>query len=224
MLKTIFRNRPFVRLVIMWTAWCFSSNLCGPYLGRYSVNDMGLSFMQMMIFGTAASSVAAILVMQRWGRALNEYGCRSVMLVAAFLAGIMDAFYLFSSPGSVWPVLLRNFFGAMCWSGSNLAANSMQLSATPDEGRPSYIAVFACVTSLIGVALGTMCGGALLESWESAGWFASGGLDRLKMLVLLSVVLRILVAVFLVPPLENDREGTPRQLISAILHPRRRSF
>lgn len=224
MLKTIFRNRPFVRLVIMWTAWCFSSNLCGPYLGRYSVNDMGLTFMQMMVFGTAASSVAAILVMQRWGRALNEYGCRSVMLVAAFLAGIMDAFYLFSTPGSVWPVLLRNFFGAMCWSGSNLAANSMQLSATPDEGRPSYIAVFACVTSLIGVALGTMCGGALLESWESAGWFVSGGLDRLKMLVLLSVVLRILVAVFLVPPLENDREGTPRQLISAILHPRRRSF
>ncbi len=217
MMKGILQDRAFVRLVIMWTAWCFTANLCGPYLGRYSVSDMGLSFMQMMLFGTAAASVAAILVMPGWGRALNRYGCRSVMLVAGIAAAVTDAFYLFSAPGSVWPVLLRNFFGALCWSGTNLAANSMQLSATPDEGRPSYIAVFACVTSLVGVALGTLCGGSLLEAWESAGWFTAGGFDRLKMLVVISVSLRLLVALLLVPPLENDREGTPRQLLNAMI-------
>jgi len=106
----------------------------------------------------------------------------------------------------------------MCWSGTNLAANSMQLSATPDEGRPAYIAVFACVTSLVGVSLGTMCGGALLEAWEDAGWFTGGGfLDRVKVLVILATTLRLLSVWLLVPPLENDREGTPRQLLSALL-------
>ena len=217
MMKSIFRNRPFVRLVVMWTAWCFTANLCGPYLGRYSVSDMGLSFMQMTAFGTAAASIAAILVTPGWGRALNQFGCRSVMLVAGLAAAVTDAFYLLSAPGSVLPVLLRNFVGALCWSGTNLAANSMQLSATPDEGRPSYIAVFACLTSLVGVALGTMCGGALLEAWEQAGWFTGGtGPDRLKMLVILSVALRLAVALLLVPPLENDRDGTPRQLLAAL--------
>lgn len=227
-MKAVFREKPFVRLTVMWTAWSFTSNLCGPYLGRYSVSDMGLTFMQMMIFGTAAASVASILVMPGWGRALNRYGCRSVMLVAGFTAAGTDAFYLLSSPGNVLPVLLRNFFGALCWSGTNLAANSMQLSATPDEGRPSYIAVFACVSSLLGVSLGTLCGGALLELWEGAGWFTGGGfLDRLKVLVLLSVLLRLLVVGRLVPPLENDRDGTPRQLISALakkLHFHRNSW
>jgi len=218
MMKTVFREKPFVRLVVMWTAWCFTSNLCAPYLGRYSVSDMGLTFMQMMIFSTAAASVASILVMPGWGRALNRYGCRSVMLVAGFTCAVTDAFYLLSTPGNVWPVLLRNFFGAMCWSGTNLAANSMQLSATPDEGRPAYIAVFACVTSLVGVSLGTMCGGALLEAWEGAGWFTGGGfLDRVKVLVILATTLRLLSVWLLVPPLENDREGTPRQLLSALL-------
>lgn len=214
-LKTIRKNRAFCRLTVMWTAWCFTSNLCAPYLARYSVNEMGLSFMQMTAFGTAAAAVATVLVMPRWGRALNQYGCRNIMLASTLITSLTDLFYLFSVPGSIWPVLLRNFIGAACWSGCNLAANSMQLSSSPDEARPSYIAVFACVTSLAGVALGTLCGGAMLESWEGAGWF-SGGLDRVKALIILSAGLRLLVTFFLVTPLENDRDQTPAQMTAAV--------
>ena len=94
----------------------------------------------------------------------------------------------------------------------------MQLSASPDDARPSYIAVFACVTSLIGTTLGTLAGGALLEGWETAGLF-TGGLDRMKMLVILSVTLRLLVALLLVPRLQNDRDGTPMQLLAAVARP-----
>jgi len=216
-LKSIRSNRPFCALVTMWTAWCFTSNLCGPYLARYSINEMSLSFMQMTVFGSAASAIATVLVMRRWGRAMSRYGCRSVMLVSTVITSLTDGFYLFSVPGAVWPVLLRNLVGAACWSGANLAANSMQLSASPDEARPSYIAVFACVTSLVGVALGTLCGGALLEGWENAGWF-SGSFDRFKVLILISVILRLLVALLLVRPLENDREGTPRDMVTDALH------
>ncbi|MBR6187254.1 MAG: MFS transporter [Clostridia bacterium] len=214
-LKDIFRNKPFLRLVVMWTAWCFAANTCGPYLSRYSVNEMGLSFTQMMIFGTAAASVSTILVMSRWGKALDHFGCRTVMLTAAAVMSAVDGFYLFSTPGNVIPVLLRNFVGAMFWSGTNLAANSMQLSASPDEMRPSYIAVFACVTSLVGTTLGTLFGGTLLEAWKQAGLF-TGAFDRYKMLIVVSICLRLLTTWVLVPPLQNDRDGTPRQLIAAV--------
>lgn len=214
-LRDIARNKPFLRLTVMWTAWCFTANLCGPYLSRYSMNEMGLSFTQMMVFGTAAASVATILVMSRWGRALDRFGCRSVMLTAGVAASLTDGFYLLSVPGSVWPVLLRNFAGAMFWSGTNLSANSMQLSASPDEARPSYIAVFACVTALAGTALGTLAGGALLEGFRQASWF-TGVLDRYKALILLSVILRFTITLLLVPPMENDREGTPGQLIQSV--------
>ena len=215
-IREILKNRPFLRLVIMWTAWCFASNLCAPYLSRYSVNEMGLSFTQMMLFGSVAASVATVLVMTRWGKAMNQFGCRSVMLVAALATSLTDAFYLFSTPGNIWPVLLRNFLGAMFWSGCNLAANSMQLSTSSEEARPSYIAIYACITSLAGVALGTLTGGFLLEQWEGAGRLIAG-LDRYKVMILLSVVLRMAVALLLVRPLENDREGTPAQLTASIL-------
>ena len=214
-LKAIRKNRPFCRLVVMWTAWCFASNLCGPYLARYSINEMGLSFVQMTVFGTASAAVATVLVMSFWGRALNSYGGRNIMLISCLITSLSDLLYLFSVPGSVWPVLLRNFFGAAWWSGGNLAANSMQLSTSSDDARPSYIAVFACITSLAGIALGTLCGGTLLETWEGMGWF-TGGLDRVKALIILSAVLRFLVTLLLVPPLENDRDLSIRQAFSAI--------
>jgi len=199
----------------MWTAWCFTSNLAGAYLGRYAMKEMGLNYMQMMVFGTMTASLSTILVMPKWGRALNHFGCRSVMLVAAICGSLPPAFFLLSTPGSIWPLFLNNLIGSMFWSGCNLSASSMQLSYSPDETRPSYIAIFSCVTSLVGVALGTMTGGALLEAWDSAGWF-TGSFDRYKALIALSVTLRLTITLLLVPPMKNDREGTPRQLLAAI--------
>ncbi len=220
-IRDVAGNRPFLRLIGMWTAWCFTANLCEPYLYRYSINEMGLTFTQMMLFGSAAAAMGTILAIGRWGRALDRYGCRSVMMVAATAASLTNLFYLISAPGSIWPVLLRNFAGALFWSGSNLAANSMQLSCSPDDTRPSYIAVFSCVTALLGMALGAMAGGALLEGLEGLRWF-TGSFDRYKALILFSCVLRFLSVLLLVPPLENDREGTPRELARSLVKWRRR--
>ena len=214
MFKDVWQNKPFRRLIIMWTAWCFTANLSGAYLSRYAVNEMGLNFMQIMIFGTMAASVSTIFVMPRWGSALNRFGCRSVMLVAGIGASLTPIFFLLSTPGSIWPLFLHNFIGAMFWSGTNLSANSMQLSCSPDEGRPSFIAIFSCITALAGTALGTMMGGTLLETWEGAGWF-TGGFDKYMALITLSVVLRFAITLLLVPSMENDREGTPRQLMAS---------
>lgn len=209
------KNPSFRRLIAMWTGWCFTANLCEPYLSRYSINEMGLSFTQMTLCGTAVASVTTILVMRRWGRAMEGFGARSVMLVAASGAALTNAFYLFSSPGAVWPVVLRNALGAAFWCGSNLAANTMQLYASPDDERPLYVAVFSCVTALAGVALGSLTGGLLLEWWEAAGWFA-GAFDRYKALILLSTLLRAATVALLAPKLSNDREGTPGQLLRSI--------
>ncbi len=212
----VLKDPAFRSLIVMWTAWCFTANLCEPYLSRYSINMMGLSFTQMTVFGTAASAVMTILMMTHWGHAMDRFGSRSVMMVAALGAASANAFYLFSSPGAVWPVLLRNALGAAFWCGSNLAANNMQLYSSPDEGRPIYVAVFSCVTALVGMALGSLTGGVLLEAWESAGWF-SGAFDRYKALIVLSTALRYAAVLLLVPPLTNDRDGTPGQLVRAVL-------
>ena len=210
--RDAFKNRPFRLFMLMWTAWSFTTNLCEPYLTRYSINVMGLNFTQMMLCGTAVASVMTILAIRHWGRAMESFGSRSVMIVAGTGAAVANAFYLFSAPGAVWPVLLRNAVGAAFWCGSNLAANSMQLTASPDDERPIFIAVFSCVTALLGMTLGSVTGGALLEWWETSGLFA----DRYKVLIAISTLLRIATVAILATRLENDREGTPRQLLAAL--------
>lgn len=218
----VLKNKPFMSLIIMWTAWCFTANLSGVYLTPYSMNEMGLNFMQIMIFSTIAAAVVSIFVMPRWGRMIDQFGCRNVMMVSCVVASLTPLFYLLSSPGNIWPTLLHNTVGAMFWCGCNLTASNMQLSCSPDESRPMHIAVFSCVTALAGTMFGSLAGGALLETWESAGMF-TGAIDRYQVLIILSVVLRLGFTLLLTPRLAPDNEAGPkdlvRHLVRAAAHP-----
>lgn len=216
------KNKPFRQLTIMWTAWCFTANLSGAYLTPYAMNTMGLNFMQITLFGTVAASVATIIIVPRWGRALDQYGARNVMLLGCIGASLTPLFYLISTPGNVLPTLLHNLVGALFWCGSNLAANNMQLSTSPDDSRPTYIAIYSCVTALAGSALGTMVGGWLLEWWNASGWFV-GFFDRYKVLILLSVALRFGFTMLLVPRMEKSKsdEGNLRDVLHMLLPAKR---
>jgi hypothetical protein len=137
------------------------------------------------------------------------------MLLGCIGASLTPAFYLLSTPGSIWPTLLHNVLGAFFWSASNLAANGMQLSASPDEGRPTYIALFSCISALAGIALGTLCGGWFLEGCNAAGWF-TGSFDRYKVLILISVVLRFGFTLLLVPSMPNENQHTLRDMLKGM--------
>ena len=65
-----------------------------------------------------------------------------------------------------------------------------------------------------------MCGGWLLEWSHSAGWF-TGSFDRYKALILLSVVHRYGFTLLLVPRMPADGEGTLRDAIRFVLHPKK---
>lgn len=203
-LKKVVRNKPFMHFTLMWTAWCFTANMAGAYHNRYCMNVMGLTFMQITLFATLAASVGTILMVPRWGRIIGWIGSRNVMYIGCLGAAFCHLFYLFATPGNIWPSLLNNLLGAAFWCGSNLAANTLQLSCSPEEEKSSYIAVFNCVAALVGTALGTMTGGSLLSWWERMGWFTTGP-DRYQVLTILGVALRITAILILVPGLPDEQ-------------------
>lgn len=208
----VLKNKPFMQLTIMWTVWSFTANLSGVYLNPYSMNEMGLTFMQIMIFSTIASAIVSIFVMPKWGAMIDRYGCRNVMLVSCTVASLTPLFYLFSSPGNIWPTLLHNVVGAMFWCGANLTCSNMQLSCSPNDTRPTHIALFSCITALFGGTLGSLAGGALLEAWNAGGLF-TGAVDRYQVLFVLSVVLRFGLTMLFVPRFARDSEYRPADLI-----------
>jgi len=210
--REVLKNKRFMKMVIMWTTWCFTANMSGAYLTPYAMNVMGLSFMQITVFGTVAASLATVVAVPRWGKALDEFGARNVMLVGCIGASLTPLFFLLSTPGSIWPTFLHNAVGALFWSAANLACNSMQLAYSPDDTRPTYIAVYTCIAAIVGTALGTASGSWMLETCRTNGWF-EGFFDRYKLLALVSVILRFGFTIWLVPRMEDDNKGTVMDML-----------
>ena len=173
---------------------------------------LGLSYMQMMLFGTIAAALSTILMEPKWGKAIHRFGCKPVMKVCMIVECIMPLVYVTSVKGSFVPMLLMNLIGAMFWCGANLSASNMQLNYSPDETRSSYIAVFACVTALVGTTLGSLSGGALLDHWSERQMF-TGFIDRYKVLFMISSGLRLLVWLLLIPRLEDDSDSTAKDVL-----------
>jgi len=204
MTKDIFQNKKFFRFMIFWTVWCFTANFGGAYVNRYSINEMGLSYMQITIFSSIAASLVSILIIRYWGRLMDTYGCKPILWISGIGAALTQSFYLLSAPGSVWPVLLHNALGAFFWSATNLVCNNIQLSYSTDENRAGSIAVFGCVTALAGTFLGIMAGGTTLE------WLATipltGFWDRYKIVIMAGVALRFIMVLLFVPGIENNTD------------------
>lgn len=214
-IRDVLNNKPYMKLVIMWTAWCFTANMSAVYYTPYSMNEMGLSFTQIMVCATIAASIMSMFIMPKWGILLDKFGSRNVMLVSCVGASLTPLFYLLSSPGNVWPTLLHNTVGALFWCGSNLTCSNLQLSLSPDSTRPTHIAFISCVTALAGTTLGSLAGGALLEFWNSSNMF-TGAIDRYQALFILAVTLRISSTLLLVPKFERDNEARPSDMLRYI--------
>lgn len=222
--KQIVHDKPFFTFMLFWTAWCFTANLSGPFLIRYALGDMGLSYMQVTLCSQIAAALITILVISFWGKLLDRYGNKPVLWVSCVAAALTPAFFCFSVPGSIWPTLLHNVIGAAFWSAANLSASNMQLSYSPDDQRPTYIAIYSCVANLFGSFLGVICGGALLEgihAWVDANAITLAGapLDYYKVVFVISVIARLGIVLFFLPRMKNDNEHTTKDMLRDLFAP-----
>ena len=207
-LKQVINNKPFFKFMLFWTAWSFTANMSGAYLARYALTEMGLSYMQFTLCSQVTAAAITVLVVSHWGKLLDHFGSKPVLWCTCVVAALTPLFFLFSTYGSIWPTLLHNLIGAAFWSGANLAATSLQLSSSPDDQRPSYVAVFSCITSLFGSFLGILTGGAILEGLHTSQAISALVPDRYKFMIAISVLLRIASVFIIIPMLDNSNHYT----------------
>lgn len=218
-LKQVVRDKPFFRFMLFWTAWCFTSNLGGPYINRYALGPLGLSFVEVTLFGQVAAALVTVLVISHWGRIIDHYGSKPTLWISCMVTALTPGILLFSTPGSPVTLLLYNVIGAAFWSAANLTATNMQLSCSPDKERPTYVAIFSCVASIAGAFCGVLIGGAVLQSLpgllESANITWNGAApDQYKIIFTICMITRLAVVLLLVPSLTNDRDSSMSELIS----------
>jgi len=211
----LFKNKQFTRFLVFWTSVCFCGNFAGSYLSRYSVNEMGITYTQITLFGGITNSLVTMVAVRFWSHMVIRYGTKPILWISAIGSSLVQLVYLFSKPGSVVPIVLYNAIGGVFWSANNLVSSQIQLSFSSDENRANSIAIFACVTSLLGSFLGIMSGGAFLEFMN--GRTLPLSLDRYQLAIIIAVTLRFCMVWISIPKLENDRNFTFKTMVKDIL-------
>lgn len=209
MLRTVLRDRGYMRIVGYFTLWFFAVNLCGPFTNVFFLEEVRMTYTQITLLNQIVPNMATVLVIGWWGRQMDRYGNQPIVQTAGLYCMLLPLSYLLIGPHSFWILPFANVLSGICWPASDLGQQNMYLAKAPAQNRSMYVAVFFASTQLLGTALSNYVGGYLMDG-PLATLAASGfaGFSRYDYIFLLSSLLRIMCVVALLPRLRQE-EDTP---------------
>ena len=233
MIAGVFKNKRYMKIIAFITFWMFSVHISNPFYLVYAKTVLNLSNTAITIIMSILPSICMVTVLQSWGRALDKYGNKPVMIISSRLICIAPFIWFFTVPGelSIVPIIIICVSGGFLGAGLDFGAQNIYLNQSPDKNRSMYLAVYSCVTSLIGMGLANTAGGWLLDNALPALEklnlsFAGIEFNRYNYLFLITSVLRVFAAFVLLPRLIEEEDTTPVKTIlrNAFNNLRRRAF
>lgn len=218
MVKTVLADKKYMRVVTLSTFWIFSIMLCAPYFNVYMQGNMKMTSLQITLYTQIANNLALILVVTRWGRALDRFGSKPIIMVGGFFVAIMPIFWLVIGAGDYLPVILLNMLSGATWCAYDLGAQNLFMGQAQGENKSMYFAVYFMFTQLLGSAFGSFSGGWLLDNalirleplnLSLMGWT----LTRYNYLFLLSGLLRLAVLFVFVPRVIEAGAASAREFL-----------
>lgn len=213
MLRQVLSDKKYMRMVLSLTAWFFSVQLCAPYMNVFARSGVMMSNFQVILTGQVMYNLLLVLVVSKWGRAMDEYGNKPVFVVSCFLSAFMPAFWIWLGPGMMAVVAVSQAFSGATYCAVDLSAQNLFMNQAPEKNRSMYYAVYFIFTQLLGLALGSAAGGFLLDNVlchvEQAA-LSLGGVPftRYNALFALSTALRLTVVLSLLVRIE-DAQARP---------------
>lgn len=221
MLKNVLSDRKYMRIVLALTCWFFTLNICSPYFNVFARMEtgVGLSNFEIMLSGLVIYNVLLILVISRWGRAMDEFGNKPVLVVAAILTSFVPAFWIRIGPGMFWIVLLSNALSGLSYCAVDICSTNLFMMQAPAKNRSMYFAVYIVFTQLFGLTLGTLTGGLLLDNVfshvDSLNLVIAGvAYTRYNALYTLGFILRLSAALFLLTSIKE--QNAPHHTIDLV--------
>jgi MFS family permease len=152
------RLRPLLGYQVLWNA---ASGLASAFYAVHMLQNLQLGFLLLALYNGGINAVR-VLSAPFWGRALDRVGARPVLV--ACTAGLAALPLLWLLPPALrFPMLCIDFlvYGFL-YAGHGLAAFSLPLIVSPEEGRPYYLAGLSMAGGLA-FAAASAAGGALLR-------------------------------------------------------------
>ncbi len=210
MLLQVLKDKAYMRTVLVLSAWLFTVQMTSPYNNVYARSVLSISNFGIILTGQVASNLFLVLFISRWGRAIDSYGNRPVLLVSAFLAALYPLMWTRMAANSFFTlplIFFSNAFSGGVYCAVDLTLQNLFMGGAREKNRSMYFAVYFLFSQLFGMALGSTVGGFLLDNVFSGvdraaillagapftrynALFVLGGIARMGVVLLLLVRLR----------------------------------
>jgi len=153
------RARPFLWYLLAWNS---AVGLSASFFPYHMLHNLATGFALAALRGVAVAAVR-IVSAPLWGRAVDRFGARPVLVVSSFGIAAVPAIWLFPTPAFLWPLALEAALSGALWGGHGLAAMDLTVDLSPAQARPFYVAVFAAASG-VGFAAASVLAGLVAVS------------------------------------------------------------
>lgn len=204
------QTRGLLRYQLVWN---FAVGIAGSYFALHMLQNLKMGFTLMAIHGTAVALVR-MFGAPIWGRAIDRFGARPVLLFCSFGVATVPLLWLFPREGFLWPLVVDAFVGGILWGGHGLAAFALPLAVAPRKGRPYYLAAIALCGG-VAFSVSTAAGGLLVQALPASFSLFGAQFANLHVLFMVSAVARV-GAAFYALRITEPRARPVRELFRAL--------
>jgi MFS family permease len=167
------RSHSLLWFVAFGAVWSFAANCFGPFYQVFLFEQLHLSAFDVGILSTLSATGGA-LALPAWGRLLDRFGNRPVMVVSLLVWQVVNLLWCLLTPNSrtmvyvIWALGGMTSMGAIASSGFVLGQFTILLRLIPPEAKSLAIGLNLAVTSLAAATAPVIGGGVL--SWALGRW------------------------------------------------------
>lgn len=166
MIRETVGNRALMAVMVYAVIWSLTT-IAAPFYATYILRDLKMSFLSFGILG-GVSTVTMLLSSPFWGRIVDRYGCRPVLIVCTtYLAPTPLVWFWLTKPMLVYATVIPlNLIGGFAIAGISVALNTLVYKVTPSAGRAVQLAVYSVIVILLAAPMPAI--GGHLPDWLKA--------------------------------------------------------
>jgi len=182
------------KALVIFTVYLFFMNfaveIAAPFYTVYMLKDLQINYFWFAVL-TTLGAVVRIFAYKYWGRFVDKFGSRKILVVTGFFGCFTPLMWLFVS--NVYEIAALKIFDSFVWAGLDMVVFNYLLDVTPANKRPQYVANHNFFTGF-GVVFGALTGAMIAESVQNSSllWF-----HGLQIVFLTSFLMRIFVLAIL---------------------------